>query len=509
MTKSEINEKIACDEFDGEKLICKFRIVISLIFAAGVPVVSLMRGLNGENHFPPQAYICCFSFIIYSISIYFYLKSRTSVSPLFKYICVVIDMIIQSASIWIGCTYPDAAPAVIYLSTWALFFIVLIMLGAFRYSVKCAYFSGVFAGFCYLLVVIINRKNIDLPYYVILDSQTIKVSFPVFNEAFRVIAMFLTGLITGIACKRHLDLFNNMLETQSNAALSATMTIEQTRGIAATIQKSTDEIFISSKLIFSTANNQAASIQEIESTVDENTRIAKDIVNKISGVAGISSKMEANVNHGFSILELNIEQLKEIKEKNDMVISGIVSLENKISKIRDIVKNITTITDQTKVIAFNAALEAASAGENGKRFAVVASEVNRLSDDIASLTRQIREQVEEIQNSSSSLIVSSKESAEKITEGNNLIIELESIFQEIRSYAEITSNQAQLITTSTQRQLNSTEQINLAITDISKGLFNFIQSTKIATSSADDLNQMTVHLGSILKKEDNEKEGAE
>jgi methyl-accepting chemotaxis protein len=275
--------------------------------------------------------------------------------------------------------------------------------------------------------------------------------------------------------------------------------------MAKTIRKSTDEIFISSKDIFSTANNQAASVQEIESTIKENTNIAVEIAEKTSSVAAIASKMENDVIHGFSILERNVDQLGNIKTKNDGVITGIIALGNKIIKIRDIIKTINTITDQTKVIAFNAALEAASAGERGKRFAVVASEVNRLADDIASLTKQIREQVEEIQNSSSSLIISSEESADKIIEGNNLIKELEDIFRDIRSGAEITANQAQTITISTQMQQKSTEQINIAITDISRGLSNFIQSTRIATSSAEDLTDMIQKLDSKLVKESNNK----
>jgi methyl-accepting chemotaxis protein len=260
--------------------------------------------------------------------------------------------------------------------------------------------------------------------------------------------------------------------------------------MAKTIRKSTDEIFLSSKEIFSTANNQAASVQEIESTISENTQIAVEIAEKTSSVASIASKMENDVIQGFSVFERNVDQLENIKTKNDGVISGIIALGNKITKIREIVKSINTITDQTKVIAFNAALEAASAGERGKRFAVVASEVNRLADDVASLTKQIREQVEEIQGSSSALIISSEESADKIAEGNSLIKELEDIFREIRCGAEITSNQAQTITVSTQMQQKSTEQINTAISDISKGLLYFIQSTRVATSSAQELTEL-------------------
>jgi methyl-accepting chemotaxis protein len=318
---------------------------------------------------------------------------------------------------------------------------------------------------------------------------------------FRLAGMILTGALTGIACKRHLTLFNNMLESQAAAARTVSQTVEQTRAMAKTIQKSTDEIFLSSKEIFSTANSQATSVQEIEATLNENTRIAGDIAEKTSSVASIALKTESDVIQGFDILERNIGQLENIKKKNDSVINGIVALGNKITKIRDIIKNINSITDQTKVIAFNAALEAASAGEHGKRFAVVADEVNRLTNDIGALTKQIKEQIEEIGNSSSSLIISSEESADKINEGNSLIRELEDIFRDIRSGAEMTSGQARTITVSTQKQQKSTEQINIAVTDISKGLTNFIQSTMIATSSAEDLMNMINELSTLLREE--------
>jgi len=501
MTSKETNEKIRRDEYDGEKLINKFRFILALIFILSIIVVSFLRRLSGLEHFPFRAYTFTSGFLLYSILLHFYIKRKNALHAYFKYICVVLDTFLISGAIWVGCTYPEISPPITFLSIQALFYIVLIMAGSFRYSVPCAFFSGIFSGVCYLIVVIVNGNVLDLPYSFTLNDKVIPLSFPLYNELLRVIGMFVAGATAGMACKRHLSLFKGMIESQAGAAETALATVEQTRTMAKVIKKSTNDIFFSSKDIFTTANNQAASIQEIESTINENTQIAGDISEKTASVSTIASKMENDVIHGFSILERNVDQLEDIKKKNDGVITGIINLGNKILKIRDIVKNINTITDQTKVIAFNAALEAASAGERGKRFSVVASEVNRLADDIAALTRQIREQVEEIQNSSSSLIISSEESADKITEGNNLIKELEDIFREIRSGAEITANQAQTITISTQKQQKSTEQINIAISDISKGLSNFIQSTRVATSSAEELTEMIQKLDSILKGE--------
>jgi methyl-accepting chemotaxis protein len=500
MTSAEIKERISRDEREGEVIVNRFRLALAAIYVTGMPVISMVRNSIGYGHMPWRAHVFPSAFFLYAVVLFFYLRKTRLLHGAFKYVCVILDMTIISACIWITCTYPEVYPPISFLSILALFYVMLIVVGAFRYNASCAIFSGVYAGLSYLTVIIINQGALDLPYTMAFKGSLIEVHFPLYNETFRVIAMIIAGFLTGFACKRHLALFNTMLESESAATDAASKTVEQTRGIAKVIQQSTDEIFLSSKDIFTTANNQAASVKEIESTISENTQIAVEIADKTGSVSTIASKMEEDVIHGFSVLERNVNQMEDIKNKNDGVISGIIALGNKIAKIRDIVKTINTITDQTKVIAFNAALEAASAGDRGKRFSVVASEVNRLADDIAALTKQIREQVEEIQNSSSSLIISSEESADKITEGNKLIKELEDIFREIRSGAEITANQAQTITVSTQKQQKSTEQINIAIADISTGLNNFIHSTEVATSSAEGLTRIIQELGLLLNQ---------
>jgi len=246
------------------------------------------------------------------------------------------------------------------------------------------------------------------------------------------------------------------------------------------------------------AGDQVAGIEKIEGSIEENARIVAEIVNQTGSVSTIASKMEEDVIKGFAILERNVKKMGEIKEKNSGIINGIISLSNKVNKIRDIVRIINTITDQTKVIAFNAALEAASTGETGKRFAVVAGEVNRLADDIAVLTRQIREQVEEIQSSSSSLIVYSEEGSDRISDGYRLIKDLEDVFREIKSGAEITSNQARTITVSTQQQLKSSEQIHTAVSDVSREVKNFIGAARTTALEAGNLTERTDELKRFL-----------
>ena len=295
----------------------------------------------------------------------------------------------------------------------------------------------------------------------------------------------------------------NRLEAESSESVKdISMFRDKTIRLTAAVKESAGVISFSGQDNLISGKDQTGSIEKIESTITENARVAAEIVEKTNSVATIASKMEEDVINGFVILEKNVKKMTEIKEKNSGVINGIISLSNKVNKIRDIVRGINTITDQTKVIAFNAALEAASAGETGKRFAVVAGEVNRLADNIAGLTRQIREQIEEILSSSSFLIVYSEEGSDKISEGYKLIKDLEDVFMEIRSGAEITSNQAQTITVSTEQQLKSSEQIYADIAEISRRVKNLIGASESVAMTAGTLTERTNELEQFLISED-------
>ena len=318
--------------------------------------------------------------------------------------------------------------------------------------------------------------------------------------------LVLMGLIMIPVIKFYKKRIAALTKEKNECNNDALMFRSETSRLAAAIRESAGTLSVMGQDNTVSGSSQAGSMEKIETSIDENALIAAEIVEKTSSVATIASKMEEDVLQGFRLLEKNVKKMGDIKEKNSGVINGIISLSNKVNKIRDIVRVITTITDQTKVIAFNAALEAASAGETGTRFAVVAGEVNRLAENIAVLARQIREQVEEIQSSSSSLIVYSEEGSDRIAEGYKLIKDLEDTFKEIRAGAEITSNQAQTITVSTKKQLKSSEQINSAIAEVSQGVKLFIGEAEAAAVSAGDLTERAFELEKFLLAQDAESE---
>ncbi|MDR3172456.1 MAG: methyl-accepting chemotaxis protein [Treponema sp.] len=488
-------DRLREEERNGEMIINYFRISLGVLCGIGIGILAFRGGYNRFNTAALRWYSGPFVLIGYSIGLFWYLRKRTHIWPLLKYVFVVLDMGIASYTVIMIALYPSLVSPAILPSFQVSCYFLFIILSGLRCSVSCEVFSGIIAAVAYGSIVFV--------FNIYQYASEGMIGNQLIRDGWWVLSLIACGIIIAIILKRYGELVNHIFAADiiSESADAAFRTVTQTKEIAGRIREATKEIAVSSKDIFTTANNQAATVEEIVSTINENTKIATDIADKTRSVATIAAKMEDDVLTGFSVLENNVKKMGDIKDKNEGVINGIVMLGQKITKIRDIVRVINTITDQTKVIAFNAALEAAGAGERGKRFAVVAEEVNRLADDIANLTKQIKEQVEEIQASSSSLIISSEEGADKIAEGYKLIKNLEDVFKDIRSGAEITSNQAQTITISTQKQRKSSEQIHLAISDISHGLNSFLHATEVATSSAEKLTNLAYQLELVLNGE--------
>ncbi|MBR4599378.1 MAG: chemotaxis protein, partial [Treponema sp.] len=184
------------------------------------------------------------------------------------------------------------------------------------------------------------------------------------------------------------------------------------------------------------------------------------------------------VSEGVSYIEENIKQLLKIEETNQGTISGIKALGEKIANIWEIVTLINSVADQAKIIAFNAELEASSAGEAGRNFHIVATEIRRLADGIIDGTKEIKERITEIQKSSDDLILASESGTSKIQEGVDSAKNLEERFTSIRNASESTAESAGKITTIIKQQALASEQILLTLKQISAGVENFTSATE-------------------------------
>ena len=252
----------------------------------------------------------------------------------------------------------------------------------------------------------------------------------------------------------------------------------------------TQNLAVAAKQNAATGQDQSASIKEIVATMEDNSALAENIAVKIQDVAGVAEKTSGDVADGVSHLEKNVAQLHEIAAANQDTIDGIKVLGDRINNIWDIVTLINSVADQAKIIAFNAELEASSAGEAGKSFHIVATEIRRLADGIIDGTKEIKEKINEIQQSSDRLIIASESGTEKIREGVENANALAERFSSIRHSSEMTAGSAGDITSIIRQQAASSEQILATLRQLAAGVESFTSATEGISAASEKLKDI-------------------
>ncbi len=259
----------------------------------------------------------------------------------------------------------------------------------------------------------------------------------------------------------------------------------------AKIYSETQSLVVAAKENAATSQDQSAAVKEIVATMEDNNALTENIATKVKDVSKVAGKTSGDVNEGVKYLEENVRQLHEIASANQNTIDGIKHLGEKIDNIWDIVTLINSVADQAKIIAFNAELEASSAGDAGKNFHIVASEIRRLADGIIDGTKEIKDRINEIQQSSDSLILASESGTEKINEGCENAKSLEQRFESIKNASEITATSAGDITTIIQQQTMASEQILITLKQIAAGVENFTSATENISQASENLKKIS------------------
>lgn len=244
---------------------------------------------------------------------------------------------------------------------------------------------------------------------------------------------------------------------------------------------------------------QSTGVKEILATMEETDSQTREIVDKIADVTEIAENTAKNVQAGFETLQSNLDKMNDITEANVTTIAGIRELGEKIGSIWEIVKIINDIADQTRIIAFNAELEASSAGDLGKNFHIVANEVRRLAAGITNSVEQIKERITEIQHSSDNLIITSESGTEKIREGLELSEKLKEKFSDIQNSSEITVESALQIKEIIYQQSTAFDQIVTTVRQISAGIESFSSSTGTMNETAKKLKTAANNLENLHK----------
>jgi methyl-accepting chemotaxis protein len=266
------------------------------------------------------------------------------------------------------------------------------------------------------------------------------------------------------------------------------------------VSSSVYDLSASAKEISTTANEQSTSVAEIIATMEDNKNLSRQAVIKTEEVAEMMEQTQKLSRRGAELRDINQDMMQDIRDQNGKIIEEIMNLADMLNRIDEIIGIIDSIADQTKLIAFNASLEASSSGEEGARFAVVAGEIRRFADSVAESTGEIKEKIEELQNAARALIDEANQGSQQIVYGYDRMVEQKTVFEDIVEVSENVATRSRQISNLSKQQELASSQIFQALTEISAGVKQFVTATASTSKIADNLNVMSIELQKTVNK---------
>lgn len=255
------------------------------------------------------------------------------------------------------------------------------------------------------------------------------------------------------------------------------------------ITLSAEDIRIMSEEHADVGQIQAAALYQISQTLDGLADASAHIVKQVAIVIEEMSFGLHSTHHAKDTMKELVSSMEEMRDQVGRNTERVVRLGEKVAQIDQVVKIITTIADQTKLIAFNASIEAAGAGEAGGRFSVVATEVRRLANTVVESVEEIKNSVSSIQTSTSELILSSETGIRKVNQGGEFIHDIGQTIQHLMTILEQTSRSAQEISQALQEKqremIRMTKQVNQLSDNSEKTLEMAEHANKVARELLD------------------------
>jgi len=266
------------------------------------------------------------------------------------------------------------------------------------------------------------------------------------------------------------------------------------------VSTSMTEIAATSKQQQATATEVAATTTQIGATSREIAATSKELVRTINDVASVAEHAAGLATSGQSGLAQMEDTMGQVMEAASTINSKLAVLNEKAGDINQVVTTITKVADQTNLLSLNAAIEAEKAGEYGRGFAVVSSEIRRLADQTAVATYDIEQMVKEIQSAVSAGVMGMDKFSEEVRRGLHDVHEIGGKLSEIITQVLTLVPRFETVSEGMEAQATGAEQISEALVQLTEATQQTVESLRQSSSAIDDLNQVSGNLhGSIVR----------
>jgi methyl-accepting chemotaxis protein len=283
-------------------------------------------------------------------------------------------------------------------------------------------------------------------------------------------------------------------------ALLLTQTLSRQIGAAVQhVQSSCTELQTAANQQATGSREQATAMTEITTTISELLATSRQIASSADRVSKIAEETATAARSGERTVQTTAESMTGIKRQVDLIVMHMLDLGKKSQQIGGILEIINELAEQTNILAINATIEAAGAGDSGKRFGVVADEIRKLADRVGGSTKEIRSLIDEIRAAVNTTVMTTESGTKAVDLGGRQFADVTAALGQIASLVGTTTEAAREIGLSTKQQSTAVEQVNVAVSNVAQAARESEASSTQTFQTASQLTSLARELTRLIQ----------